>query len=155
MTNDSKNFFLSFNYFILWCFIQNRRLMDYLSKHKLVIIWNQWIFKPFFKVFSWKIDLSSKVLVIIHTFKKKYWRSNKPHRNLSSLNFLVDIGCCLAPLNIKAVIEVFKCDSSDKSAAKTMAWLLYFVIVNIWLIAVGNFLSQIVKDFFLCWLNWI
>ena len=42
-------------------------------------------------------------------------------RNLSSLNFLVDIGCCLAPLNIKAVIEVFKCDSSDKSAAKTMA----------------------------------
>ena len=43
-------------------------------------------------------------------------------RNLSSLNFLVDIGCCLA-LNIKAVIEVFKCDSSDKSAAKTMALL--------------------------------
>ena len=71
LTNDSQNFFLSFNYFILWCFIQNRRLMDYLSKHKLVIIWNQWIFKPFFKVLTWKIDLSSKVLVIIHTFKKK------------------------------------------------------------------------------------
>ena len=69
LTNDSQNFFLSFN-FILWCFIQNRRLMDYLSKHKLVIIWNQWIFKPFFKVLTWKIDLSSKVLVIIHTFKK-------------------------------------------------------------------------------------
>ena len=117
---------------ILWHFIQNHRLMDYLSTHKLVIL------KKVFKVnFQPLYLLRSVIQGACHNShnKKNCWRSNKPHRNLSSLNFLVchwlyvvsELSISRPSLRFSSVIQVI-------NLLKWRPFAAAEAMVNIWLI---------------------